>query len=218
MKKLKLGMLLCFAVFLLGGCQIYSVVKDATDREEGRVVMKDGTEYVGRVKMPKCNTKTVRMKTADGQKLKLKNTDIEVLGVWKKTHTDKCHFLVCHPYKTNKMFSTKKEKIIKPQWMALEAQGDHVEFYSCSYKYSSPRDGSLVITSVAGGDICFVARKAGEEYGRIIGYKGSGNKYWRSQLVKFLEDDPDLCAKLENKEIEPDDLKKIADLYNPGRK
>ena len=40
MKKLKLGMLLCFAVFLLGGCQIYSVVKDATDREEGRVVMK----------------------------------------------------------------------------------------------------------------------------------------------------------------------------------
>ena len=34
MKKLKLGMLLCFAVFLLGGCQIYSVVKDATDREE----------------------------------------------------------------------------------------------------------------------------------------------------------------------------------------
>ena len=51
MKKLKLGMLLCFAVFLLGGCQIYSVVKDATDREEGRVVMKDGTEYVGRVKM-----------------------------------------------------------------------------------------------------------------------------------------------------------------------
>ena len=49
MKKLKLGMLLCFAVFLLGGCQIYSVVKDATDREEGRVVMKDGTEYVGRV-------------------------------------------------------------------------------------------------------------------------------------------------------------------------
>ena len=133
MKKLKLGMLLCFAVFLLGGCQIYSVVKDATDREEGRVVMKDGTEYVGRVKMPKCNTKTVRMKTADGQKLKLKNTDIEVLGVWKKTHTDKCHFLVCHPYKTNKMFSTKKEKIIKPQWMALEAQGDHVEFYSCSY-------------------------------------------------------------------------------------
>ena len=63
-----------------------------------------------------------------------------------------------------------------------------------------------------------LARKAGEEYGRIIGYKGSGNKYWRSQLVKFLEDDPDLCAKLENKEIEPDDLKKIADLYNPGRK
>lgn len=36
--------------------------------------------------------------------------------------------------------------------------------------------------------------------------------------MKYLEDDPNLCAKLENKEIEPDDLQKIADLYNPDKK
>lgn len=76
--------MLCIAVPLLSSCQIYSVVKDATDHEEGRVVMKDGTEYLGRVKMPKCNTQTIRIKTEDGQKLKLKNTDIAVLGVWKR--------------------------------------------------------------------------------------------------------------------------------------
>ena len=39
MKKIRLTALLCCAAYLLCGCQIYSVVKDATDREEGRVVM-----------------------------------------------------------------------------------------------------------------------------------------------------------------------------------
>ena len=72
---------------LLSSCQIYGVIKDATDHEEGRIVMKNGTEYVGRVKMPKCNTQNIRIKTEKWEKLK--NTDIAVLGVWKKTHTDK---------------------------------------------------------------------------------------------------------------------------------
>ncbi|WP_294628474.1 hypothetical protein [uncultured Bacteroides sp.] len=209
---------LCMLLPLLSSCQIYSVVKNATDREEGRIVMNDGTEYVGRVKMPKCNTKIIRIKTESGEKLKVKNTDIAVLGVWKKTHTDKCHYLVCHPYVTNKMFSTKKEKKIAPQWMAVQAQGDHVEFYCCSYRYSIPKDGSLTITSVQNGNIAFIARKAGEEHGYIIGYQGSGKRHWRTQLMKYLEDDPNLCAKLESKEIDPDNLQKVADLYNPSEK
>ncbi len=218
MKRTVFYGLLCCAIFLFGSCQIYGVIKDATDHEEGRIVMKDGTEYAGRVKMPKCNTQNIRIKTNEGQKYKLKNTDIAVLGVWKKTHTDKCHFLVCHPYKTYKMFSTKKEKTIKPQWMAVEAQGDHVEFYCCGFKYSIPRDGTLTITSVQNGDIYFIARKTGDETGCIIGYKGSGARHWRSLLMKYLEDDPDLCKKLESKEIDSSDLQKIADLYNPVKK
>ncbi len=56
--------------------------------------MKDGTEYAGRVKMPNCNTKKIRIKTENGEKMKLQNTDIALLGVWKKKHTDKCHYLV----------------------------------------------------------------------------------------------------------------------------
>lgn len=210
--------LLCVLIPLLSSCQIYSVVKDATDHEEGRVVMNDGTEYAGRVKMPKCNTKTVRLKTETGEKLKLKNTDIALLGVWKKTHTDKCHYLVCHPYVTNQMFSTKKQKKVAPQWMAVQALGDYVEFYCCSYKYSIPKDGSLTVTSVQNGNIIFIARKVGEENGYIIGYKGSGKKHWRTQLMKYLEDDSALCTKLERKEIDPDDLQKIADSYHPEQK
>ena len=218
MKRFKIFRVLLVAIPLFSSCQIYSVIKDATDREEGRIVMADGTEHVGRVKMPKCNTKNIRIKTDKGEKLKLKNTDIAVLGVWKKTHPDKCHFLVCQPYTTNKMFSTKKEKTIKPQWMAVTAQGDHVEFYCCGYKYSIPKDGTLTITSVQNGNIAYVARKTGDENGQIIGYKGSGARHWRKLLIKYLSDDPSLCKKLEDKEIESGDLQKIADTYNPESK
>ncbi len=217
-KSTKFLLPLVFTAPLLGSCQIYTVIKDFTDKEEGRVVMKDGTEYTGRVKMPHCNTKNIKIKTSDGQKMKLKNTDIAVLGVWKKTHTDKCHYLVSCPYSTNKMFSTKKRKTIAPQWMAIQAQGDFVEFYCCSYKYSIPRDGTMTITSVQNGNIAFIARKKGEEQGRIIGYQGSGSKHWRTLLMEYLSDDPALCEKLRNKEIKPDNLQQIADLYNPNAK
>lgn len=217
MRTFREYILFLLAVPLLSSCQIYSLIRDVTDKEDGRVVMKDGTEYVGRVKMPKCNTKRIRIKTVGGEKLKLQNSDIAVLGVWKKSHTDKCHYLVSWPYVTHKMFSTKKEKSIAPQWMALQAQGDHVEFYCCSYKYSITRDGSLVITSVQNGSIIFIARKNGDDRGRIIGYQGSGSKHWRTSLMNYLSDDPDLCKKLENKEIGPSNLQQIADLYHPKK-
>ena len=112
-KTIKTIGLLCFVIPLLSSCQIYDIVKDATDQEEGRIVMKDGTEYTGRVRMPKSNTKTVNITTTNGEKQKLKNTDIAVLGVWKKTHPENCHFLVCYPYMANKVFSTKKKKKIE---------------------------------------------------------------------------------------------------------
>lgn len=118
----------------------------------------------------------------------------------------------------NKVFSTKKKKKIEPQWMSVEAQGDYVEFYCCSYKYSIPSSGILKISSVANGEILYVARKTGEEIGQVIGYYKGGNKYQRYLLMEYLADDPVLCEKLKNKEIYPTDLQKIADLYNPVKK
>ncbi len=218
MKKATFLLLACIAMFSLESCQIYSVVKDATDKEEGRIITNDGTEYVGRVKMPKCNTKTIKMKTTDGKKVKLANTDIAVLGVWKKTHTDKPYALVCHPYSTNKLFSTKKRKDHKPQWMAIKEQGDHLEIYSCGYKYSIPSDGILKITSVQNGNIIYIARKTNDTTGRLIGYvDGNSKKFTRTQLMEYLSDDPDLCAKLESKEIEATDFNKIVNTYNPSK-
>lgn len=84
MKKIKNFGLLCIAIPLLSSCQIYGIVKDATDHEEGRIIMKNGTEYVGRVKMPKCNTENIHIKTENGEKIKLKNTDMQYLGYGKR--------------------------------------------------------------------------------------------------------------------------------------
>lgn len=44
-KTIKTIGLLCLAIPLLSSCQIYDIVKDATDQEEGRIVMKDGRVY-----------------------------------------------------------------------------------------------------------------------------------------------------------------------------
>lgn len=61
MKKLPKPILtlLSATIFLFSGCSTYSLIKDATDREEGRIIMNDGTEYVGRVKMPHSPTKKI---------------------------------------------------------------------------------------------------------------------------------------------------------------
>mgnify|MGYP000643614627 CR=1 FL=1 len=95
--------LLCAVIFIFCGCSTYRVIKDATDHEEGRLIM-------GRVKMPNGKTKKLRMRTTDGRKVKVQNTEVGVLGVWKKTHPETVSFLVCHPYYTIAPFSTKKKK------------------------------------------------------------------------------------------------------------
>lgn len=60
----------------LGGCQIYGLVKDVTDKEEGKIIMKDGKEYVGRVEMPNVNTKRLSIVVNDGQKTVVEAKDI----------------------------------------------------------------------------------------------------------------------------------------------
>ncbi|MDY5979395.1 hypothetical protein [Phocaeicola plebeius] len=209
--------LLCVVVIIpFSGCTTYALIKDATDHEEGRLVMKDGTEYIGRVKMPNFGTKKIRMKTNDGHKIKVKNTDVSILGVWKKTNTDNVAFLVCHPYITGKSFSKKKRKIEDPEWMSLEAFGKYVEFYVHSSNYSINSKGVFKISSGNGrGMINYLVRKTNEELAVVIGsYKGNKNQL-RQELLEYLSDDPELCRRIENMEIEPDDFSEIADKYHP---
>ena len=182
-------------------------------RRNGRLIMKDGTEYVGRVKMPNGKTKKLRMRTTDGRKVKVQNTEVGVLGVWKKTHPETVSFLVCHPYYTIAPFSTKKKKKMKPRWMSLEATGKYVEFYALGANYSINSKGVFKVSSSI--YITYLARKAGEEYAVEVGVYGGNKEYMRKQLMEYLSDDPALCSLIEDNEIEPDDFSELADKYRP---
>lgn len=217
MKKLPKPILtlLSATIFLFSGCNTYSLIKDATDREEGRIIMNDGTEYVGRVKMPHSPTKKIRIKTTEGQKVKLKSTDVYIMGVWKKTNPDNVTYLVCHPYYTGLYFSTKKRKKVDPSWMCLEAKGRYVEFYILVYKYSINSKGVFKIAVGGGGLIQYLARKKDDDTAIVIGtYKGNKDLL-RKELVEYLSDDPELCSRITDMEIEPDDFSEIADKYRP---
>lgn len=213
MKQLKKIVPVLLSAAMLAGCQIYSIVKDATDKEDGQVITKDGRAYTGRVSMPNCNTKSITVATPDSQKVKLASEDIAVLAVWKKTHPDMVHPLVHMPYK----WIGKKAKVRKAQWMALIEAGEHVEFYALSYNYSIPGSGALKITSVKNGSISYIGRKKGEDTGTTIGINGGGTRAWRKVMMEFLADDPVLCERLKNLEIKPTDMEKIAKEYNPSR-
>lgn len=52
MKKSTLLLFALITVFMLSGCEIYSLVKDLTDKEEGRITTTDGKVLTGRILTP----------------------------------------------------------------------------------------------------------------------------------------------------------------------
>lgn len=198
-------------VLMLSGCQIYDVVKDLTDKEEGQVIMKDGQEYVGRVEMPNASTKKLTVVTGESQKQVLESDKIEGLVVWKKTHPDIKHVLKY----TSSYWMDKKQTLRKPMWMAVTDVGDHVVFYACSYKYSIPSNGVLKITSIKGGNIAYYAQKDGDDFPHFVGASDLSKRKVRSALVDYLSDDPVFVKKLTDLEIKPFDFETIAKEYQP---
>lgn len=196
-------------VMTLGGCQIYGLVKDATDKEEGKIIMKDGKEYVGRVEMPNVNTKRLSIVVNDGQKTVVEAKDIASLTVWKKTHPERKHTLKYLPSE----FLRKKMR--KPLWMAVTATGPYVEFYTCSFDYSIPSSGYLKITSVQNGSIEHLALKKGGKMPKTISVSDISKRQKRKLLLEYLNDDAALATKINNQDIRPDDFETIAEIYHP---
>ena len=79
MKKSTLLLFALITVFMLSSCEIYSLVKDLTDKEEGRITTTDGKVLTGRVEMPNANTKKLTIVTVDSQKTVLNCEDIKEL-------------------------------------------------------------------------------------------------------------------------------------------
>lgn len=212
MKRLSHILSLLSLTALFTSCQIYGIVKDITDKEDGQIQTKDGRQYVGRVSMPNCNTKSITVNTLDSQHVKVASDEIAVLAVWKKTHPEKVHPLVHMPYKWQG-----KKKTSKAQWMAMIEAGEYLEFYALSYNYSLPSNGDIRISSVKGGSISYIGRRAGDSIGTVVAVNGYPTRALRKNMMEFLADDPVLCEKLKNMEIKPGDMETIAKEYNPHR-
>lgn len=213
MKKSALLLFVLITVFMLSGCEIYSIVKDLTDKEEGRITTTDGKVLTGRVEMPNANTKKLTIVTVDSQKTVLKSEDIKELVVWKKTHTDMKHVLQYLP--SHKM--TNPKKVREPLWMALLTSGPYLKIYACSFNYSIPSNGELKITSVKGGDILYFALKKGETVPYGIFITSHSKRDAKERFLEYLSDDPVLCKKLKDAEINPLECETIAQEYNPNR-
>lgn len=212
MRKIILASLFTIATMMLSGCEVYSLVKDATDKEEGRILTTSGKTYQGRVEMPNVNTKNLTIITADSVKTVIKAEEIKDLIVWKKTHTDIKHVL---HYLPSYWFGKDKER--KPMWMALIYSGPYVDFYACSFNYSIPSNGDLKISSVKGGSIAYYALKKGQRVAKALHMTDYSKRSARKGLVEYFADDPVLCKKLTDLEIEPSDLETIAKQYKPSK-
>ncbi|MGI6243392.1 MAG: hypothetical protein ACOYJK_07665 [Prevotella sp.] len=198
-------------VLMLSGCQVYGLIKDASDKEEGQVIMKDGQEFVGRVETPNSNTKKLTIITGKDEKQVLEADKIEALVMWKKTHPEIKHVLrYIRTY-----WRDKKQTLQKPMWMAVTDVGDHVVFYTCSFNYSIPSDGSLKITSVKGGSIYHYAQKDGDDFPHFVSMSDMSKRQVRKKLIDYLGDDPVLVKKLTEQEIKPLDFETIAEEYKP---
>lgn len=206
-------MLFASLILMLSGCEIYGIVKDATDKEDGRIITKDGTTYTGRVEMPNANTKKVTIHTLDSQKYVVEAENIEAMVVWKSTHKDIQHVL---QYLPSRWFG-KKDKVKNPMWMALIESGPNVDFYACSFNYSIPSDGAMKISSIKGGSIVYYGLKKGDTVAHALHMTDYAKRSARKGMLEYFSDDPVLCKKLTDLEIEPGDFEAIAKEYNPHR-
>lgn len=213
MKKFSLSIIVSAIVLLCSSCAIYDVVKDITDKEDGSIMTKNGMVYTGRVEMPNVNTKKVTVQTVDSQKVVVEASNIEAMLVWKKTHTDIKHVLRYIP----SYWFDKKNKLRDPMWMALIETGPNIDFYACSYNYSIPSDGALKIKSLKGGSITYYGMKKGETVAKAIDMTDYSKRSARKAMVEYLSDDPVLCKKITDLEIEPGDYETIAKEYNPKK-
>lgn len=216
MKRLVIIVLSCVLFQFLNSCALYNTVKQSATRAESYVAMKDGKEYVGSIIIPYGNSEAVNLKKYDGEKIMIANSDISYFDVWHRKHPDYRYTFRCLPYLAPKAFS-KEMEMTDSYWMSLQAAGENVEFYCLGLVYLMTSDGVLTVQSAPNSDIVIIAKKKDEQSGTFLVASKYYKNYWRKALIEYFSDDPVLCWKLENKEIDPKDLQEIADQYSPSK-
>lgn len=209
-------------VFMLSSCQIVEFAVAGSTYYDTEITTKDGKLITGRIGGQRSSnlpsgSKKISIKTDEGR-LKVKSEDIKYLTLSRKSHPEKKQTLV---YTTTRQSYTKKgvQKFYEFKcWHALNSVGDHIIITAYGHTFSLAKDGALVITYSSDEGIKYCLQREGDEYpiyfARSITSRSSLRKIWQ----EWLADDPVLCKKIANKEIDAFDFTKIAEEYNPKKK
>lgn len=207
------------SLFALSSCQVAQLIIDGTTYYETEIYTKDNRMVAGRIGGQRSaklasGSKKISIKTANGRE-RIKSEEIAYMTLARKNHPEKQQTLVYtdfrYPY-TRK--GVQKFRTFKC-WQIVNHAGDHLLITASGRTYHLAKDGGLVITYSSDEGIKYCIRRQGDESPVYIGRSISGRAYMRKQWQDYLADDPVLCRKIADKEIDAFDFAAIAEQYNP---
>lgn len=211
-----------FCVLTLNSCQIAQLVISSTTHYEAEIVTGDDQLVAGRIgglrssNLP-SGAKTISIKTTEGRQ-KIKSEQIKYMKLSRKGHPEKQQTLIYTDFKVP--YTKRGQQMFREwkSWQVVNSVGDNLIITAFGGSYSLSKDGALVITYSMDEGIKYCIRRPGDASLIFFGRSTYSRSAMRKQWQEYIADDPVLCEKIKNKEIDAFDFKTIAEQYNPDRK
>lgn len=217
-----LAAMAALGAFSLSSCQIAEAVIRGTTYYDTEITTKDNRTVTGRIGGQRSSnlpsgSKKISIKTDNGRQ-KISSGDISYMRLARKGHPEKQQTLIYTDYKVP--YKKKGEQRFRTfkNWQIVKNAGDNLIITAYGHTYSLAKDGALVITYSSDEGIKYCAKRAGDDCPILIGRNTSGRSGMRKQWQEFLADDPILCEKIANKQIDAFDFAAIVEQYNPTGK
>lgn len=206
----------------LYSCQVVEFAVSGTTYYDTEIVTNDNRIITGRIGGQRSSnlpsgSKKISIKTEQGRE-KIQSGQIAYMKLSRKGHPEKQQTLIYADYKIPyKKKGEQKFKTLKC-WQVVKNAGDNLLITAFGHTYSLAKDGALIITYSRDEGIKYCIKRPGDECPIYIGRNTSGRSFMRNRWQEYLTDDPALCEKIKNKDIDAFDFTAITEQYNPKRK
>lgn len=211
-----------FCVLTLDSCQIAQLIISSTTHYDAEIATKDERLVAGRIgglrssNLP-SGAKTISIKTTEGRQ-KIKSEQINYMKLARKNHPEEQQTLIYTDVK--EPYTRRGQQMFRDwkSWQVINSVGDNLIITAFGGSFSLSKNGALVITYSMDEGIKYCIRRPGDASLIFFGRSTYSRSAMRKQWQEYLADDPVLCEKIKNKEIDAFDFKTIAEQYNPNRK
>lgn len=194
----------------------------------GRVVLLDGTEIVGTVKLPTWSEKKIHIKADEGGSQSISSDRIDMLVLWSKKNPESqyvlAHRTVQYVQRKGKNGRPDKTKL-SPQWVLLKSVGEHMTIFegADSYQMSRKGEGILLVAANAFEVLLF---KSGADIGVKVGnmprytnprFMEGTRQAFVERLCALCADDPVFCRRLQDGDLDPLDFDQLTEAYRPEK-